>query len=133
MDQKAADELIGIQGHDLLAIAIPVVFPSEADLAVFQGQQSVVGYGDPVGIASDIVEDLCRSRERPPGVDHPLGVPNWRQIAPECGGLMQVAERGEEFQLSGVEGVFQVAQEQTPEHSRQYPDRKEELSPTRDT
>ena len=71
-------------------------------------------------------------RERPPGVDHPLGVPNRRQIAPECGGLMQVAERGEEFQFSGVEGVFQVAQEQTPEHSRQYPDRKEELRPTGD-
>ena len=102
MDQKAANELIGIQRSCLLAVAVPVILPAEADLAVVHGHQAVVGDGDAVGIPADVVEDLCRPGERPLGVDHPFGVPNRRQIAPECGGLMQVAVRGEEVQLAGV-------------------------------
>jgi hypothetical protein len=39
---------------------------------------------------------------------------------------MEVAVRGEEVQLSGGEGLFQVVQEPAPEHPRQHPDRKEE-------
>ena len=79
-----------------------------------------------MGIPADVVEDLCRSGERPLGVDHPFGVPNRRQIAPECRGLMQVAVRGEEVQLASGEGLLKVAQEQAPEHPRQHPDRQEE-------
>ena len=52
--------------------------------------------------------------------------PNRCQIASECGGLMQMAVRGEEVQLPSVEGLFQVVQEPAPEHPRQHPDRKEE-------
>ena len=55
-----------------------------------------------------------------------FGVPNRRQIAQECGGLMQVAVRGEEVQLASSEGLFEVVQESAPEHPRQHPDRKEE-------
>jgi hypothetical protein len=55
-----------------------------------------------------------------------FGVPTRRQIAQECGGLMQVAVRGEEVQLASSEGLFEVVQESAPEHPRQHPDRKEE-------
>ena len=60
-----------VQGHRLLAIAVAVVLPAEADLAVVHGQQTVVGDGDTVGIAADIVEDLGRPGEGPLRVDHP--------------------------------------------------------------
>src|SRR5271165_5099026 len=71
MDQEAADELPGLEGHGLLAVVIPVILPAEADLAVVHGDQAVVGDGDAVGIPPDIVEDLCRSGERSLRVDHP--------------------------------------------------------------
>src|ERR1700712_2174155 len=71
MDQEAANELISIQGHDLLAVAIPIIFPAEPDLAVVHGHQSVVGDGNAMGVSPDIVENLSRPRERPLGVDHP--------------------------------------------------------------
>src|SRR6476659_2182025 len=85
MDQEAADELATIQRHRLLAVAVPVILPAEADLAVVHGQQPVVGDGDTVGVASDIVEDLGWPGKRPLRVDHPLGVPNRHQIPPERG------------------------------------------------
>jgi hypothetical protein len=34
MDQETADELRAIERHRLLAVAVPVILPAEADLAV---------------------------------------------------------------------------------------------------
>src|ERR1700712_162990 len=129
MDQEAANELISIQGHDLLAVAIPIIFPAEPDLAVVHGHQAVVGDGDAMGISPDIVEDLRRPGERPLRVDNPIGFPGRRQVTLECGGLMQVAVRGEEVQLSSAEGLFQVVQKPAPEHLRQHPDWQKETRP----
>jgi len=118
-----------IQRHRLLAVAVPVILPAEPDLAVVHGQQPVVGDGDTVGVASDIVEDLGWPGERPLRVDHPLGVPNWRQMPPERGWFMKVAVRGEELQLTGGEGLFQIVQEQASKHPREHCDRQEEPRP----
>ena len=54
MDQETADELFSSQGHRLLAIAIPVILPPEADLAVVYGHQTVVGDRNTMGIPPDI-------------------------------------------------------------------------------
>ena len=105
-----------VEGHRLLAVAVPVILPAEADLAVVHGHQAVVGDGDAVGIAPDIVENLCRPGERPLRIDHPLGLPGRRQVTPERRRLMQVAMRGEEVQLAGGECLLQIVQEQAPEH-----------------
>ena len=103
MDQETADELRAIERHRLLAVAVPVILPAEADLAVVHGQQPVVGDGDTVGVASDIVEDLGWPGKRPLREDHPLGVPDRRQIPPERGRFMKVAVRGEKVQLPSGE------------------------------
>src|SRR5271167_279115 len=60
MDQEAADELPGLEGHGLLTVVIPVILPAEADLAVVHGDQAVVGDGNTVGIAADVIENLSR-------------------------------------------------------------------------
>src|SRR3981189_2342300 len=129
MNEEAADELPTIQRHRLLAVAVPVILPAEPDLAVVHGQQPVVGDGDTVGVASYIVEDLGWPGERPLRVDHPLGVPNWRQMARERGRFMKGAVRGEELQLTGGEGLFQIVQEQASKHPREHCDRQEEPRP----
>src|SRR6266853_1822624 len=132
MNEEAADELATIQRHRLLAVAVSVILPAEPDLAVIHGQQPVVGDGDTVSVASDIVEDLGWPGERPLRVDHPLGVPNRRQIPPERGWFMKVAVGGEKVQLTGGEGLPQVVQEQAPEHLRQHRDRKKVSWPASD-
>src|SRR5208283_908570 len=98
MDQEAADELLGREGHRLLAVVIPVILPAEADLALVHGHQAVVGDGDAMGIAPDVVENLCRARERPLRINYPLGGVGWCQVTLECRRLEQVTMRGEEVQ-----------------------------------
>ena len=121
-----------IQRHRLLTVAVAVILPAEADLAVVHGKQPVVGDGDTVSVASDIVEDLGWPGKRPLRVDHPLGVPNRRQMPPERGWFMKVAVRGEELQLTGGEGLFQIVQEETSKHPREHCDREEERRPAGD-
>jgi hypothetical protein len=44
MQQNAADELLAIQVHDLLARVVSLILPVEADLAVGQVDEAIVGY-----------------------------------------------------------------------------------------
>jgi hypothetical protein len=96
MDQEAADELVGRKQQCLLAVVVPVILPTKADLAVIHRHQTVVGDGNPVGIAPDILENLSRSGEWPLRVDDPLGVVDRRQVVPKCRGLLQVTMCGKE-------------------------------------
>src|SRR5260370_16883618 len=51
-----------------------VVFVAESHLAVFVGEQSVVGQSDTMRVAAQIIQDMCRSAEGWFGVDHPFGL-----------------------------------------------------------
>src|SRR5579859_1714255 len=95
MDQEATDEFVGRERHRLLAIVVPVILPAEADLAVIQRHKAVVGDGDAMRIAADIVENLSWPGERPLGIDHPLSLPGRRQVAPERRRLKQMTMFGE--------------------------------------
>ncbi len=48
MEEEAADELVHVQGHDLDAISVGVVLPAEADDALLDAEEAVVGEGDAV-------------------------------------------------------------------------------------
>jgi hypothetical protein len=113
--------------HGLVPVAVPVVLPAEADPLAVDGDQAIVGDGDAVGVAPDIVEDLRRTSEGPLGIDHPLGTARWCQVAAECCGLMQVTVLGEEVQFARGKCLLQMVEEQPPEHPRQHADRQEEL------
>jgi hypothetical protein len=132
MDQEAADKLLAVEGHRLLAVAVPVILPPKRNLAVVHRQQPVVGDGDSVGVAADIVENLRRSGEGPLREDHPFGFPKWCQVAPERRGFLEVVVRGEEVQRAGGERLRQVTQEQASEHRRQHRDRQKESWPAGD-
>src|ERR1700689_4711202 len=71
MEQEAADELDCIKLHDAAAVAMSGVSPSEANLAVIETEESSVGDGNPMGIASQVLEHMLGSAERRLGVDHP--------------------------------------------------------------
>src|SRR5438067_13248085 len=51
VQQKAADELDGIECHHLGLAARSVVFPGEVDLVVGEREQAAVGDGDAMGVA----------------------------------------------------------------------------------
>ncbi len=76
VDQEAADELVGGERHDLLAIAAigAIVLPPEGDAGVVAGDQPAVGDGDAVGVARQIGQHGLGSAERALGVDDPFGL-----------------------------------------------------------
>src|SRR5579864_8132316 len=43
VQQEAADELIGIEGHDLRFAVMPIILPAEGDAALCQADETRVG------------------------------------------------------------------------------------------
>ena len=70
--QEAAQELMGGNGHDLLLAAVGIVPPTEGDAIVFEGHEAMVGDGDAVGVAGQVVENVFGAAEGRLGVDHPI-------------------------------------------------------------
>ena len=124
VQQEAADELIGGEGHDFLPIVVAIVLPSEADPAVLDVAQAVVGNGDAVRIASDVFEDLLGSGKGRLGKDDPRGSPQRSKVAPEGGRLPQGLQGREEAQLPGIEGLLQIFQETGDERDGTAPGRE---------
>ena len=91
MEQETADELDRIEGHGLGARVIRVVFPVEADLAVFQGSKPMVGDGDAVRVARQVLEHAAWSTERRLDVNDPFEVSGCFTQGLERGRLGQIA------------------------------------------
>lgn len=98
--QEAANELVGGQRHGLLGRIGSVVLVAEGDLAVVDRDEPVVGDGDPVCVASDVVEDLARAGERGLGVDNPVGSPGGGRIAVKDSAIAKVREASDEPKCS---------------------------------
>ena len=87
VQEKAADELGGVERHGLEAVAAfdPVVLPLEGDALLVERDQPGVGDRDAVGVAGEIGEHGLRPGERPLGVDDPFGAAQRRERGVEGG------------------------------------------------
>jgi hypothetical protein len=72
VDQESAQKLICRNGHNLLLTAVRIVFPAKRDSIVLKRNQSMVGDGDAVRIASEIVQNMLGTAEGWLGVDDPI-------------------------------------------------------------
>ena len=72
MEQEPSQKLLGGHGHQPLLAFVGIVFPAESDLAIGKVHDPVVGNGDAMRVAGQIVEDMFGSSEWPFGVDHPV-------------------------------------------------------------
>jgi len=54
VEEEAAQELIDGQGHEPLLVGVSGISPAEGDVAVGEGNESVVGDGDAVGVGTEI-------------------------------------------------------------------------------
>ena len=72
VEQEAADELLGRQRHDVHAVTVAVVFPAKAHDTGLEIGEAVVGEGDAVGVAPEVLEHLLGTGEGGLGVDHPV-------------------------------------------------------------
>ena len=119
MQQEATQELIQRQGHNLLGIVMSRVAPAKGDLAIGERDQAVVGDGDAMGVAAQILEHVLGASEGRLAVDHPVLSVEWPQLGSEDLGLSQGGELTREVRLhsqkvpsvslSCVTGIVQFA------------------------
>ncbi len=72
VDQESSQKLICGNRHDLLFTASCVVFPAKRDLIILERHQSMVGDGDAVRIAGEIVQNRLGTAEGWLGIDDPI-------------------------------------------------------------
>ena len=103
-----------------------VVPPTEADLTVLDGEEAVVGDGDAVGVAPEVVEDLVGAGEGGLGVDDPLGLAEGLEVAGEGGGVIERGEGVAELEPAGAEGLLEPFEEEAAEKAGEDANREEE-------
>src|SRR5262249_25378280 len=72
MQQKTAEKFVGVARHGLDTNRLTTVTGGEADPPVTHVEEPMIGNGDAMGIAAEIVQDLSRTGKRCLGVDNPL-------------------------------------------------------------
>ncbi len=120
VEQKSPDELVRREGHGFLLIVVAVVSPVEFHLAIFDVDDPVIGNGDAVRVAADIVHHLLWPGERWLGVDDPFHISHWIEITGESLWILQCLKQREELQLTTVECLLQIPQEQSAEEPREH-------------
>ena len=132
VQQEAADELLGGEAHRLEPVWLAVILPAEADGAVHDVQDAVVGDRDAVGVAAEVVEHTGGAVEGRLGVDDPFGPAQGPQVAVEGGRLGERGKGAVEAQAAVAEGAFELVQEEGAETAREDADRQEEAGPAGD-
>ena len=100
MEQESPEELFGGHGHQPLFVLVRIILPAEGDLAVGKVHDPVIGNGDAMRVAGQIVENMFRSAEWPLRIDHPVLAEQRSQEGME--GLLF----GEHFHTSGERVVL---------------------------
>src|SRR5258708_5953634 len=113
--QEPTDELLGGERHGLMAAVVTGVLPAKLNLPVVQPEQPVVRDSNSLGVPCGVVEGLLRSGEKWLGVDLPIYFSGGRDVAQEGVSRPQWFQGGKELQLSGIEGLLQIIEEQSTE------------------
>jgi hypothetical protein len=72
VNEKTSQKLIGGDRHDFLLAAVRIVFPEKRDPIILKRNESMVGDGDAVRIASEIVQNMLGIAEGWLGIDDPV-------------------------------------------------------------
>jgi hypothetical protein len=125
VQQKPAEKLLRRQRHPPSLATMSVVFPMKGHFTVSKARQPVIGDGDTVRIARQIVEHMLWSTEWRFGVNHPVLSKQCAQEGAEYLVLRQWFQRAGQAQISVTEGLLEAVHELPAEHTAQNSHRKE--------
>src|SRR5271167_3546990 len=103
-----------------------VVLPTEGDLIVVEGDETMVGDGDAVSVASQIVEDMFCPGERSLGVDDPVLTEELMEETAEAIRLSEADERAVELELVLVKELLEPGGELAAKDAAEHADGQEE-------
>jgi hypothetical protein len=76
MEQEPADELLGGYGHLFALVAISTISIPEADQAIFDFYDAMIGDGNTMSVAAKVVKHLLGTVERRLRVNNPILLPD---------------------------------------------------------
>ena len=128
VQQKAPQEFGHRQAHTPLLVVMCRIAPAKGDAAVLKQDESMVGYGHPVRVATQITQRMFSTAERAFAINHPIRTVESAQHSCED---MRLLQRGKfamktEF-TGGVEGA-QTGDKLTPEDSAENLDGQKEVA-----
>jgi len=126
--KESPDKLPGLKSHDAASVVVAVILPSEGYRAVFQFYQAIIGDGDPVRIAGEVIEHLLGAPKWRFGINDPFGMAALSKGFGEDPRLGKILERTVKLQLALLEGPAQAFEKQATEQTGENTHGKEELS-----
>jgi|SRR4029079_11310206 hypothetical protein len=126
MQQEAPEKFLGCDRHQSLLAFTCVVFPAEGYFAVSEIDDPMVGDGDAVRVASQILKDVLRPSEWPFGVDDPVMAIQRAEESLESFLFGQRFQIAGEAKLSEAKRAFQPGDELAPKNTAQHLHRQEE-------
>jgi hypothetical protein len=109
VEQETAQELVDRQSQEPLLVGVRGVSPTEGDVALLQGDESAVGDGDAMGIATEIAQRVLWSAEGGLGIDDPVVAGQRSKPCGEAARLRQWCEVAVEGEPVLVEGALEAA------------------------
>ena len=126
MQEKAAEEVHRVEGHDPLLGAMRIIAPQEADALAIEGGDAVVGDGHAVGVAAEVTQHMLGAAERRLGVDVPVLVAKLLDQLIEHRRITQSSGWASEVEPSLAVEVAESGEELVTEHGAQNGNRHEE-------
>ena len=111
MKQEPSDELVRLEGHGLLAVLVCIIPPQEGDLAVTDGEDTVIADGDAVGISAEVLKDTLDAIEGRLAIDDPLLMIELASESLQVFGRFEMADTAWEYKIIRFEASFEKVQE----------------------
>lgn len=120
MKQEPPKKLLGGDSHQSLLALVGIIFPSKRHLAIGNIDNPVIGDGDAMRIASQIVEHMFGSSEWPFGVDYPVVTKQWPEKSMEGFLLGKLLHTTGEPEFSLLESALQTGNKLAAKHAAQH-------------
>lgn len=124
MQQEAPQEFRDFESHESVGVGPCAVIPAEGDSLVVEGDDTVIGDRDAVGIAAEIAQHLPGSGEGRFGIDDPVLA---RRSTQACEWVVLG-----DAQVVGVDALLEPAQELAAEQPAENAHGKQEAGTSRD-
>lgn len=112
--------------HGAVLSLMSVIFPAKCYVVVVDGHQAVVGNGDSMRVAGQVLENVIRTAERRLGVNYPLLPGDGFEKRCEVRFLSERRALPKEGQLMVVERLPQTVRELASKNSAEHFHRQEE-------
>ena len=129
VEEEAAHEFVGVEGEGAKLVGMGIVLPGEGDGLPVHGEEAVVGDGDAVGVAGQVLEGLFGPAEGRFGVDAPVMTPGLSEQAVErLRVLVEFSKAAVKAEATGLIGGPGQREELAAEDAAEHPDGQEEAA-----